>query len=203
MALRITTGILKGMAVAGPKGELTRPTTARVRQAVMNTLAPYFAEARLADLFAGSGSIALEALSRGASGAVLVENGRHALGVLEQNLEEARRRIEKAGEKADIRLLKRSVEKSWGELAAHGPYDIIWADPPYADVPRWAPELLHRGSEVAKPEAVLVIESDEAGRDALLQAARETPRWEIWKEKEYGDTFITMFLLKSGEEISP
>lgn len=198
MALRITTGILKGMAVAGPKGELTRPTTARVRQAVMNTLAPYFAEARLADLFAGSGAIALEALSRGASGAILVENGRHALGVLEANINEAQRRIEKAGEKADVRLLKRSVGKSWGELEALGPFDIIWADPPYADVPRWAPELLTRGAAIGKPEAVLVVESDEAGRDALIAAAKDEPRWEVWKEKEYGDTFITMFLL-TGE----
>lgn len=196
MALRITTGILKGMAVEGPKGELTRPTSARVRQAVMNTLAPYFAEARLADLFAGSGAIALEALSRGAAGAVLVENGRHALGVLEKNLEEARRRIEKAGEKADVRLLKRSVGKSWGDLEAMGPFDIIWADPPYADVLRWAPELLARSREIAKPEAVLVVESDASGRDVLLTAAKETPQWAVWKEKEYGDTFITMFLLQ-------
>lgn len=195
MALRITTGILKGMAVEGPKGELTRPTSARVRQAVMNMLAPYFSEARLADLFAGSGSIALEALSRGASGAVLVENGRHALGVLEKNLDEARRRIEKAGEKADVRLLKRSVEKSWGDLEVMGPFDIIWADPPYADIPRWAPQLLTRSCEIAKPEAVLVVESDKPGRDALLGAVKDTPQWTVWKEKEYGDTCITMFLL--------
>ena len=86
--MRIVAGSRKGHRISAPKGVVTRPTGDRVREAVFNIVGPV-EEARVLDVFAGSGAMGLEALSRGASRAVFVERDREACRVIQQNLEEA------------------------------------------------------------------------------------------------------------------
>ena len=132
--LRITGGEFRGRLLRTPRGvDVTRPTQARLRQALLNSIQMKIPGARVLDLFAGSGALAIEALSRGADGAVCVENHKQVVSVLEQNREELR-----LGKR--LQIIAAPVEASWARIVSAGPYDIIFADPPYAA--GWEKKLL-------------------------------------------------------------
>ncbi|RYE85146.1 MAG: 16S rRNA (guanine(966)-N(2))-methyltransferase RsmD [Myxococcales bacterium] len=122
--LRLVSGKLGGRRLVAPRDAATRPTSEKVREAVFSILgAP--GEAVL-DLYAGSGALGLEALSRGAARLVLVENRRPALDALRANLTSLG-----LGEPA-VTVVPRPVERSASSVAPLGPFDLVVADPPYA-----------------------------------------------------------------------
>lgn len=120
--MRIIGGEHRGRRIAAPEGRATRPMLDRVREAVFSTVTPWLAGARVLDLFAGSGSLGLEALSRGAATARFVERDERVLGLLRSNARE-------------LGLLERSTlvpgdalsPFAWGE----GRFDLVFLDPPY------------------------------------------------------------------------
>ena len=119
--MRIIAGIAKGRRLRGPSGTGTRPMTDKVREAVFSSLGPKVGDSRVLDLFAGSGSLGLEALSRGAVKAVFVERDGAALAALRHNVEA----VGLGGEivSADVAAyLGRVVEE----------FDLVFVDPPYA-----------------------------------------------------------------------
>ena len=120
--MRIIAGQAKGRVLKVPR-EVSRPTTDRVRESVFGILAPVLNGAKVLDLFAGSGSLGLEALSRGAAECVFVEQDRGACRVIEENL----KKTGLAGGQV------RSMEVSRFLKGRGGCYDLIFADPPYAD----------------------------------------------------------------------
>ena len=120
--MRIIAGRWRGRSIEAPPGEATRPTADRVRETLFSMLASRlgsFEDLRVADLFAGSGALGLEALSRGAASATFVENDTKAAAII-------RRNAEKLG--ATVQLFGGSALS----LARAGPFDLIFADPPYA-----------------------------------------------------------------------
>jgi len=122
--MRIIAGQWRGRPLIAPKGELTRPTADRTRETLFSMLVSRlgsFEGLRVADLYAGSGALAFEALSRGAASAVLVENDRAALNAIEAN-------AAKLGATASIELRAMSAAR----LPRHAPFDLILADPPYS-----------------------------------------------------------------------
>ncbi len=120
--LRISGGTLRGRVLAVPPA--SRPTEAKVRQALFSIWLDVLDGARVLDLFAGSGAVAIEAISRGALEAVLVESDRAAQAVLRRNLA-----LVAPG---SARLLVRPAEVALEELAAAGErFDLVFADPPY------------------------------------------------------------------------
>jgi 16S rRNA (guanine966-N2)-methyltransferase len=121
--VRIVAGEWGGRRIAAPPGRATRPTQDRVREAWMSAVAPHLAGARVLDLFAGSGALGLEALSRGASHAVFVENAPAALRVLRENIA-----LLGAGERA--RTVRGDAVRFACELPAAA-FDVAFADPPY------------------------------------------------------------------------
>lgn len=121
--MRIIAGRWRGRTIAAPPGERTRPTTERVREAWMSRLQHDIPGARVLDLFAGSGALGLEALSRGAEHATFVEKGTAALRTLEANI-----RALHAG--AESTVLRTDALKYVDSLEADS-YDIVLADPPY------------------------------------------------------------------------
>jgi len=165
--MRVVAGELGGRRLVAPNGTATRPTTDRVREAIFNSLgsAGVLDGALVADLFAGSGAIGIEALSRGAERCVFVERDRAARSALEENLDA-------------LGLNDRSKVVSSDALSVAGSLDadIVFADPPY-DFDSWD-ELLGRVS------AELVVA--ESGRS--LQAPEG---WEVTREKKYGRTRVT------------
>lgn len=125
--IRIIGGELRSRKILTPKGEATRPSSDFVRESVFNICQGLLPGCRFLDLFAGSGAIGIEALSRGAAQATFVEKGSRALAVLKKNLR-------------DLDLLERSqvlpleALRALANLATHGTkFDIIYADPPYFD----------------------------------------------------------------------
>jgi len=123
--MRIIAGALKGRRLVTPKGDTTRPTADQVRIALMDTLTPRLAGARVLDLFAGAGGVGLEALSRGAAEAVFVERDARAVAALREN-------IEALGVKAAARVKRGDVLRELEALYRAGErFDVVFLDPPY------------------------------------------------------------------------
>lgn len=125
--MRIISGSARGRKLAGFSGSQIRPTSDRVREALFNILANQlgsFADKKVLDLFAGTGALGLEAVSRGASIALMVDRGTQAAQLVEANAKACR-----VQEK--IRFLRGDVLKKIPELTGSGPFDLVFLDPPY------------------------------------------------------------------------
>lgn len=123
--MRVIGGTARSIQLRAPAGLGTRPTTDRIKETLFNMLNPYLADCTFLDLFSGSGAIAIEALSRGAKSAVLVESSRNALVCINENLKKTR-----LTEKAEVI----STDVFWGLKALEGQgrsFDLIFMDPPY------------------------------------------------------------------------
>jgi 16S rRNA (guanine966-N2)-methyltransferase len=124
--MKIIAGAGKGRRLKAPSGPRTRPTGGRVKQSLFDMLAARIPGCRFLDLFAGSGAVGLEALSRGAAEVVFVDEGRAAVAALLQNLQALRARPPRA------RALQRSVPAALSDLEAGGAeFDVVFLDPPY------------------------------------------------------------------------
>jgi 16S rRNA (guanine966-N2)-methyltransferase len=175
--VRIVAGLAKGRRLA-PPADGTRPTSDRAREALFNSLATQLelAGARVLDLYAGTGAVGLEALSRGAAEAVLVESNRAALAVL-------RRNVETVG-LAGASVVGRSVTAYLKDAPAQQ-FDLVFADPPYdlgdgelADVLA----ALSRPGRLA-PQAWVVVERAARSGQPTWPAGLITPE----RERRYGD----------------
>lgn len=124
---RIVAGSLGGRRIAAPPGAHTRPTSDRVREALFSALDTLtdLGGARVADLYAGSGAVGLEALSRGAAHVLLVEKDPRAARVIRQNIADL-------GANGAARLRTGTVAQALAAGPEGGPYDVVFADPPYA-----------------------------------------------------------------------
>ena len=122
---RIIAGEFGGRTLSVPRGRETRPTADRVREAWMSILTPWLEEAVVLDLFAGSGALGLEAISRGAASAVFVERAAPALALIKSN-------IDLLGVTDRTRVVRADAIRFAAELGV-GAYDIALADPPYAE----------------------------------------------------------------------
>jgi 16S rRNA (guanine966-N2)-methyltransferase len=176
--MRVIAGYLGGRRLKAPRGRDTRPTSDRVREALFSMLGELEA-GRVLDLFAGTGALGIEALSRGAAGAVFVERDARAVEVLHANLA-ALGIDERAGEvrRTDAAAALRSAR------AAQETYDLVFIDPPYSRAHDLGPELAASLPPVLGPAARIVVESD---RRAPLELALEVER-----QRRYGDTLITI-----------
>jgi len=124
--MRIIAGSLRGRRLVAPKGLDTRPTTDRVREAWFSILGPI--QGAVLDLYAGTGALGLEAISRGAARAVFVENARPAIGCILEN-------AESLGIAAAVTLVRTPVERSQRELLRLGPFELVLSDPPWTSLP--------------------------------------------------------------------
>lgn len=169
--MRIVAGEWGGRRIAAPPGRATRPTTDRVREAWMSAVAAHLPGARVLDLFAGSGALGLEALSRGAARAVFVEQAPAALRVLRQNVDTLG-----AAPRAEV---VRTDAIRYAEGLEPGAYDVAFADPPYG-----AGHAAALAEAYARVPFAAVL-SIEHGRDDRL------PEHAGARTRRYGDTFLT------------
>ncbi len=154
--MRISGGAARGIALTVPKGEVTRPATDGMRQAVFSSLAAMVPGARFLDLFAGSGAYGLEALSRGAAGGVFVELNPKAAACVRKNIEAVCKSLgREPRELGVVQMDARSVPLGGGAVP-----DLVFVDPPYEIIPDVAPGLFAKLAEVlaAKPDAIVVFE---------------------------------------------
>ena len=177
--MRVVSGTARGVNLIALDGTDTRPTTDRVKESMFNIIQFELWGKRVLDLFAGSGALGIEALSRGAESAVFVDRNQKALDVVRENLSKTRLN----GQATLVR-----DEFDHYLLRAKDPFDIIFLDPPYAsDYAAAAVEqVLERG--LISPNGVLVIEHDreQPSVDALFSA---------WTKKtyRYGKIFVTFY----------
>lgn len=186
--IRITGGELRGREVKTPPGARTRPTLAKVRQALFNSIQSSVPDARVLDLFAGSGALGFEALSRGASSVVFVESSRQAVKVLEFN-------AQTLGVAARVTILCEPLEKLIAREGLAGPFDLVLADPPYEL--GWETKLLSDApwGQWLAPDAVVCMEWSplKSGRRDDPHLPDQVPFLVKTREKNYGDTVLTLF----------
>ena len=184
--MRVIAGTAGGIQLTVPKRGV-RPTMDRVKAAIFSSLAEKVIGARILDLFAGSGGLGIEALSRGASTALFVDQDHQAIDVIEQNL--AKAKVEGKTRQQDVfEFLKRSQSL--------GQFDLIFADPPYEHTPsgeRYTDKLLQN------PELLGLLKED--GIFMLEKRPGENlpqmPLWNLVRQKAYGATEV-LFLSKSN-----
>jgi 16S rRNA (guanine966-N2)-methyltransferase len=175
--MRIIAGERKGHAIFAPKGLETRPTSDRVRENVFNIVAPWIEGARVLDLYAGSGAMGLEALSRGAAAAVFLEAEPQAIRAIERNLEKLRL--------TGARVVRLDAITGLAQEAASGrKYDLVLADPPYSmtdydALARYLPLVLSE-------DGLVVLESAAKTEPELAGLAVRSTR-------KYGSTRVTVF----------
>ncbi|MEO1135111.1 MAG: 16S rRNA (guanine(966)-N(2))-methyltransferase RsmD [Pseudomonadota bacterium] len=183
--MRIIGGRFRGRQIIAPKGMTSRPTTDRTREALFNILAARpdvdFAGARVIDLFAGSGALGLEALSRGAQWCLFVETDPVARGAIRDN-------IEALSLFGATRIHRRSAAELGAKPASAGPpFTLAFLDPPYRkDLCAPALNTLHAGLWLA-PDAVVIVEQAKDETPPDVKGFTETDR------RVYGDTQIGLY----------
>lgn len=183
MPLRVTGGRLRGQRLAPLKGMRIRPTSDRVREAIFNIIGQDLADLRVLDLFAGAGSLGIEALSRGASEALFVDRSPEALGLVRKNLG-------LCGLEKQAVVLKRDLRKGLPAASAffESPFDLVFLDPPYER--GLLPPLLKElgGCKVLVPGALVIAETSK-GEDLSTSFGR----LQAVGVRLYGDTKISIF----------
>ena len=178
--MKIVSGIYGGRPLKTLEGKMTRPTSDKVRGAIFNMIGPYFEGGRVLDLYAGSGGLSIEAVSRGMSSAVLVERERKAQAVIAEN-------INMTKEISKFQLLKMEADRALEQVG--GTFDLVFLDPPYAkeqivaDIEKMAERNLF------SQEIMVVCETDKS-----VELPEEIACLGIWKEKIYGISKVTVYV---------
>ncbi|KRN02817.1 N6-adenine-specific methylase [Levilactobacillus senmaizukei DSM 21775 = NBRC 103853] len=184
--MRIVAGEYGGRRLKAVPGMATRPTTDKVKEALFNMIGPYFDGGRSLDLFAGSGGLSIEAVSRGIDEAVLIDRQYAAIKTIKDNVA-----VTKAPEKFEI--LKRDANRAIPELADRGDqFDLVFFDPPYAQQKIMAEMTRLHELGLLNTGARIICETDQQA-----QLPDEIPAFELVERRDYGITEITIYKLGS------
>ena len=183
--MRITGGEFGGLNLRVPKGDRIRPTQDRVREALFSMLHGEISGCDFLDLFAGTGSAGLEALSRGAASATFVEADARHLAVLQENVSFVLK-----GGRAGCTTVARADAYRWISSYSGAGFSVVFADPPYAigeerGYASVLATLKERG--VVRPGGLFIAEMP------AVQKAEETPGWELLKDRTYGKTRLSVW----------
>lgn len=182
--MRVITGTARGIRLKTPKGEKTRPTADRVKEAVFSIIQFETEGSRFLDLFAGTGQMGIEALSRGALRAVFVDEWKDACRLVKENLS-----LTKLTEKAAV------VQDNYLSYLSRcrETFDIIFLDPPYAEI--FLENALNKISEIdiLSDRGIIICE-----RPAEKQLDLEIPGLQRCKDYRYGKSWITVFRKETG-----
>jgi len=183
--LRVIAGELKGKKLFSVKGMRLRPTSDRVREAIFDILQERVPGKKVLDLFAGTGALGIEALSRGAEKAIFIEHNSHILTALRRNIKEC-------GLEEKSEVLPCDVWQGLRILAVRGEaFDLIFIDPPYAQglVKKTLKELSQRG--LVAPQGLIIAEH------SLKEDLSVPFPWELIDRRQYGITNISFWRLFS------
>ena len=182
---RVVSGNRRGTILDAPKGEATRPTTDKVKEALFSSIQMKVPDSDFLDIFSGTGQMAIEALSRGANSAVLIDQARASIDVIRKNIEKTRLQEETT-------ILKMNFSEALKKLGKEGKtFDIIFMDPPYAMAEKFAKEaarLILEGG-LLKKDGLFIVESDSK---TLID--ENVTNMTLLKSCKYGSTLVTFFL---------
>ncbi|TCO78992.1 16S rRNA (guanine(966)-N(2))-methyltransferase RsmD [Marinisporobacter balticus] len=180
--MRVIAGLVKGMKLKSPKGLETRPTTDRVKESIFSMINPYIIDSIILDLFAGTGGLGIEALSRGAQKVYFIDSNKNSIEVIKEN-------VKQAGFEQESIILFREVQKAIKECSlSENKVDVIFMDPPY--LKGFIVPCIHaiNTEEILNEEGIIVVEHDL--KDLLPD---QIGRFIKVKEKKYGNTRITIY----------
>lgn len=190
--MRIIAGTFKSRTIQAPRGQQTRPTSDRVREALFSILGD-LTGMRVLDIYAGSGTLSFEALSRGAAYAVCVDASREATQTIEHN-------AQNLGVRDRIRVLKTRVQQAGAFLKHEAPFDRIFIDPPYLNVPnnmlsKEFDRLYSDAPQIVYAHSRIICEHATHDKPPVLAQLlfEETRTW--------GDTSISFYSLNCGNKI--
>lgn len=183
--MRIITGAAKGRRLTAPDTERTRPATDRVREAVFSAIGAWVENAEVLDLYAGSGSYGLEALSRGAASATFVEVGRHALEALRTNIAVVDLGGVVVATKVDSFLREPGSRR----------YDLVFIDPPWDLSTNVVEAQLAAVDQILRPDGEVIVSRREGER-----APRVPSGWRVATDRRYGDARIYRYVKDQEDE---
>lgn len=180
--MRVITGTAKGRKLKSPKGMETRPTSDRIKEALFNIIGPRVIDVNFLDLYAGTGAIGIEALSRGALKAVFVEKNPNTVKIVRENL-----RLTGLLEKAEI--LTHDADRAINLISAKGEkFELIFIDPPYLkDLEKVSLEMIESKFLLA-PGGLVITESSK-----LDKMPHEVGQLKMFRQEKYGDTVLTFY----------
>jgi 16S rRNA (guanine966-N2)-methyltransferase len=177
--MRVIAGIAKGRRLVGPTGRDTRPMTGRAKEAIFSSLGPQVEGTRVLDLYAGSGSLGIEALSRGAASAVFVEKSRRALRALQTNLENCRLNTATVVTQDARVFLRNSTDR----------FDLVFIDPPWDLATEAVAAVLQLVDLVADDDCQVVL-----GRRWSDPCPDPENGWRLDTTRRYGDGKICRYM---------
>ena len=190
--MQIASGWSKGLKILTPPGLDTRPTRERVRSSALNMLQPWIKGSRVLDLFAGSGAVGLELISRGASGCHFVDNSSEAVKCLKVNMTGLAARAERESVKLDPFALSTSTValalSKFPDLA----FDLIWADPPYDLVPDFIKSTASLWIKLLAEGGVFTLECSDKDQE-FLDTMTDSMKLTKIKQRAYGVSLITIW----------
>ncbi|GGG41344.1 16S rRNA (guanine(966)-N(2))-methyltransferase RsmD [Chelatococcus composti] len=186
--MRIVAGRFKGRPLAGPRTDAIRPTSDRLREALFNVLTHAYddpvAGARVLDLFAGTGAMGLEAVSRGAAFALLVDNGAEARGVIRAN-------VDALGAAGLTRIFRRDATRL-GPAKPLEPFSLVFCDPPYGKGLGERALASARDGGWLAPDALVVLE------EASSSPVVPPEGFRLLEERQYGDSKVLVLRFDTG-----
>lgn len=192
--MRVIAGKYRSQLLVSPKGWKTRPTSDRLRETLFNVLAPRIEGSAFADLFAGTGAVGIEALSRGASQVYFAENAKQPQAALNANLKKLGIGSEAHAEPSSaLAMLRRLVEQRIR-------LDIVFLDPPYEDGSAYQTVLQFLAEGPILAEHAIVI-AEHARRRPIAVSARQMERYRTVEQSESALTFFRVNLLGGAPTI--
>ncbi len=187
--MRIISGEAKGRALFAPAGSQTRPTSDKIRGSLFNIIGSRVLDARVLDLFGGTGALALEALSRGADSAVIADNSRVALEAIDRNA----RSVLKEDYEYRVSILGTDYRSTIGALEGRI-FDLVFLDPPYRMVEAYGEALsrLYAGDMLA-PGCLIVMERQKSAAVPVPEA------FAVFDTRVYGDTAVDFVEVRAAE----
>jgi 16S rRNA (guanine966-N2)-methyltransferase len=187
--MRVIAGIYRSRPLAAPRGMATRPTSDRLRETLFNILAPYIEGAHFADLYAGTGAVGIEALSRGAAHVTFVESAPPALAALRSNLVAL-------GIRQGFQIEQRSATLALRNLGRRDPhFTIVYLDPPWEDTAAYTQTLnllAESSAALLAPEAIVIAEH---GRRESATIADTYGKLHLYRILEQGDAALSFYNL--------
>lgn len=185
--MRIISGEFGGRPLKAVPGTATRPTTDKVKEAIFSMIGPYFEGGRSLDLYAGSGGLSIEGVSRGIDFAVLVDRQYAAIKTINDNIA-----MTKAPER--FKVFKSTAESVIQQLRGQAPFDLLYFDPPYAKQTIVADLMNLTAANLIAKDALIVAETDQAA-----DLPSDLPGFTFLKAKDYGITVVSLYQYDGGQ----
>ena len=188
LGVRVISGSARGLKLNTPGDDRVRPTTDRVKESMFIIVQDWVYDSQVLDLFAGSGALGIEALSRGASQAVFCDNSLDSIKIIKSNIEKARVVDRSQIVSGDFKRCLRDME------AKNQSFDMIFVDPPYYE--GLFEEVLDtiRSCKILKKDGIVIVEHD------AKRPIGQVEGLEVYKEKKYGITMLTFYCLEDDDE---